>query len=153
MSDPTSSSPYGQPHEQPHQQPHEQPYAQQPVPPGQPYGAPSPYTPELPRHPNAGTALALGIIGLVGSLIGIGLLVSPFAWFFGGRAVREIDREPGRWSGRDQAQAGRVMGIIGTVLLVLGILLVVAMVVLTVAFWPEIQQEIERQGRSGNVSV
>jgi hypothetical protein len=113
---------------------------------------PFPYAPELPRHPNAGTAMALGIIGLLGSIIGIGLLVSPFAWFFGGRAVREIDRYPGRWSGRDQAQAGRIMGIIGTVLLVLGIVLVVAVVVALVLFWPTLRQEIERGG-TGNVSI
>ena len=39
----------------------------------------------------------------------------------GASAVREIDAAPGRYGGRDQANAGRIMGIIGTVLLVLGI--------------------------------
>jgi len=124
-----------------------------PGPPWQPPGGQPPYAPEVPRHPHAGTALALGIIGLVGAMVGVGLLVSPFAWFFGGRAVREIDRNPGRWSGRDQAQAGRVMGIIGTVLLVLLLVLLVAVVVALVLFWPTIQQEIEQQGGTGNVSV
>lgn len=129
------------------------PQPDQPSPDPQPrYGAPSPYAPELPRHPNAGTALALGIIGLVGSMIGIGLLVSPFAWFFGGRAVKEIDRYPGRWSGRDQAQAGRVMGIIGTILLVVGLVLLVLVIALVVALglggWLPTEP-----GGTGNVSV
>lgn len=150
MTDPTTpgtpwQAPGGQP---PYGQP---PYGQPPH--GQPPHGQSPYAPEVPRHPHAGTALALGIIGLVGSMVGVGLLVSPFAWFVGGRAVKEIDRHPGQWSGRDQAQAGRVMGIIGTVLLVLVVVLVIAAVVALVAFWPTIQQEIEQQGGTGNVSV
>jgi ABC-type transport system involved in multi-copper enzyme maturation permease subunit len=44
----------------------------------------------------------------------------------GSRAVKEIDREPGRYTGRDKAVAGKVMGIIGTVVLVLGIAALVA---------------------------
>jgi hypothetical protein len=50
----------------------------------------------------------------------------------GAKAVRERDGSPGRYSGRDRAMAGKVMGIIGTVLLVLGILLVVAIVAIVV---------------------
>ena len=47
-------------------------------------------------------------------------MLSPFAWAIGAKAVREIDATPGRYGGRDQANAGKIMGIIGTVLLVLG---------------------------------
>ena len=50
------------------------------------------------------------------------LIVSPVAWVLGAKAVREIDASPGRYGGRDRAQAGKIMGIIGTVLLVLGVL-------------------------------
>ena len=40
---------------------------------------------------------------------------------------------PGQFAGRDQAQAGRIMGIIGSVLLVLGILAIIAVVALAVS--------------------
>ena len=39
----------------------------------------------------------------------------------GARAVQEIDENPGMYTGRDQANAARIMGLIGTVLLVLGV--------------------------------
>ncbi|MFC7496558.1 MULTISPECIES: DUF4190 domain-containing protein [unclassified Nocardioides] len=105
------------------------PPPQQPWPPaGQPYG----YTPP-PNHPSAMTAMVLGIVGLAGILTcgGVTLVISPFAWAIGGRAVREIDAAPpGSVGGRDQANAGRIMGLIGTILLVLGVLALVAIVLL-----------------------
>jgi hypothetical protein len=62
------------------------------------------------------------------------LVLSPFAWVIGGRAVKEIDAAPpGTVGGRDEANTGRIMGIIGTVLLVLGILAVIAFIALVVA--------------------
>ena len=140
---PPTHQPYGQnPYGAPGQQPPsygQNPYAPPPNPYPQPgsydqYAAPQPYGPgyatypgALPDHPSATTAMVLGIIGLAGLLFcgGITLVLSPFAWAMGGKAVREIDAQPGRFGGRDKAQAGRVMGIIGTVLLVLGVLLVV----------------------------
>lgn len=88
------------------------------------------------QHPSATTALVLGIVGLVGIVLcgGLTLLLSPVAWWMGGRAVKEIDAAPGRYRGRDQAQGGRIMGIIGTVLLALGLLaIVLALVVFAVA--------------------
>ena len=134
-------SPYGQP--QPGQSPYGQPqygqpeYGQQPAsqPPSgqQPYGA-TPgygYPGQAPaNHPSATTALVLSLIGLVGIAVcgGITLVLSPFAWRMGARAVREIDANPGMYAGRDQANAGRIMGLIGTVLLVLGVLAFVAAV-------------------------
>lgn len=120
-------SPYGE------QQP--PPYQQQPPPPYG-YGQPYAYRPPAPKHPSATTAMVLGIIGLVGIATcgGVTLVVSPFAWAIGGRAVKEIDAAPpGTVGGRDEANTGRIMGIIGTVLLILGVLAVIAFVVLVVA--------------------
>ncbi len=101
-----------------------------PQPPNSPYGAPAygpagGYAPIAPKHPQATTAMVLGIIGLVGGfLTGIAFVVAPFAWVIGGKAVREIDASPESYSGRDQAKAGQILGIIGTILLVLTILVV-----------------------------
>jgi len=98
-------------------------------PPGQyPYqqGAPGPYGPPggpapagyyaPPRHPNANTALILGIVGLL-----LCQLVSPFAWVMGRKALTEIEAAPGQFSGAGEAKAGWVCGIIGTVFLGLGL--------------------------------
>jgi hypothetical protein len=131
---PYGQPPYGQP--QYSQQPYGQaPYGQAPY--GQaPYGQASyGYGAAAPRHPSATTALVLGIIGLAGIAFcgGVTLVLSPFAWMTGARAVREIDATQGQLDGRDQANAGRIMGIIGTVLLVLGVLGVVALIGLLVA--------------------
>ena len=115
------------------------PYAQ-PGPQPNPYGVPS-YQPAyggagLPDHPSATTALVLGLVGLVGILFcgGLTLVLAPFAWATGSRALQAIDAEPGRYGGREKAAAGRVMGIIGTVLLALGIVLLVVGIGLLVAF-------------------
>ena len=149
---PPPQNPYGQPYGQPPAG--AQPYSGQPYQ-GQPYGAPpnpyqqpneyaapqspygSPYQPAyaggmLGDHPSATTALVLGIISLVGILVcaGITLVLSPFAWVVGAKAVREIDASPGRYAGRDRAQAGKIMGIIGTVLLALGVVLIVGLIAL-----------------------
>lgn len=109
----------------------QQPYGQQPY--GQvPYGTPT-YAAPLTPHPSATTAMVLGIGALGGMFVcGIPIVLAPFAWMVGGRAVKEIDANPGRYSGRDQAQAGRVMGMIGSGLLVLGIIAIIAFVTLAV---------------------
>src|SRR6478736_394947 len=128
-------NPYGAPGQQPPaygQQPYgQQPYGQQPYgqpPYGQPgygYGAPAPA-----NHPSATTALVLSLIGLAGIALcgGITLVLSPFAWRTGAKAVREIDANPGMYGGRDQANAGRIMGIIGTVLLAIGVVLLIGLI-------------------------
>jgi uncharacterized membrane protein YjgN (DUF898 family) len=79
--------------------------------------------------------MVLGIVALVGVVVcgGITLVLSPFAWAMGSRALHDIDAEPGRYGGRDKANAGRILGIIGTVLLVLGFLLVVVFVIALMA--------------------
>lgn len=79
------------------------------------------------KHPQSTTALVLGILGLV--VCGI---LGPFAWYIGGKAVREIDAEPGRYDGRGEANAGQILGIIATVFLIIGLLTVLAIIVLTV---------------------
>lgn len=107
----------------------------------QPYGAyPPGYGGALPpEHPSATTGMVLGIVGLVGIMTcgGITLVLSPFAWAIGGRAVREIDASPGRYRGREKANAGRIMGIIGTVLLALGVLVIAAFIVVAIAVTPD----------------
>lgn len=133
-------SPYGQPaYGQPQhgQQPFGQPPAYGQPPYGQPpygqggygYGAPA------ANHPSATTALVLSLIGLAGIAFcgGVTLVLSPFAWRIGARAVREIDQSQGRLGGRDQANAGKIMGLIGTVLLALGLLGILAFLGLLVA--------------------
>ncbi len=147
---PATPPPYGQSTENPYGPPPTQnPYGapQQPAygtpppaygAPAQPgYGTPQPasygYAPApTPNHPSATTALVLSLIGLAGILFcgGITLILSPFAWRLGTKAVREIDASPGMYAGRDQANAGRIMGIIGTVFLALGILAIIGLIAL-----------------------
>jgi hypothetical protein len=94
-----------------------------------------------PRHRDAGTALALGLIGLLAALpsLGLSLVVSPFAWAKGHRTLREIRSSGGWLDGEGEARAGLVLGIIGTVLLVL---LAVALVLL-VLWLPELVARLE----------
>ena len=109
-------------------------WGQQQQPYGQvPYGTPT-YGAMLTPHPSATTAMVLGIGALGGMFVcGIPIVLAPFAWMVGGRAVKEIDANPGRYSGRDQAQAGRIMGMIGTGLLVLAVIGIVAVITLAIA--------------------
>ena len=129
----------------PGQPPHGQPPYWQ-VPAGQPpfggyppptgYGySPPGYGYSPPQdHPNASTAMVLGIIAVVGGVsCGLPLFAAPFAWWLGAKAKREIDAAGGQWGGRGNAQAGFVLGIIGTVLLVLGIAAIVVFVILGVS--------------------
>ena len=93
----------------------------------------------VPNHPRATLALVLGITGVAGApfFCGLTLLVSPFAWVIGHRALREVRASAGRLGGESAAQAGMVMGIIGSVLLVvLVIVLVLAVVLLAAANFP-----------------
>lgn len=153
---PPTHTPYGAPPAPP-----TQPYAAQPPAHGQeahgqdPYappsgsygqpGQPGPYGGYVqpgyaapPPHPSATTALVLGLVSLIGLFICLfPIVAAPFAWRTGSRAVKEIDAQPGRWSGREQAQAGRIMGMIGTVLLVLGIIAIIGLVALLFAASPD----------------
>ena len=134
--------PYGQPqppYQQPAQQPG-QPYQQPPYgQPQQPYQQGYPQQPygyaTAPNHPSANTAMILGIIALAGLVTcgGITLVLAPFAWAIGGKAVREIDASGGAYGGRSSASAGKIMGIVGSVLLILGILFFVAIIAIALA--------------------
>lgn len=74
------------------------------------YGAYSPYGVVAQQHPQATTALILGIVGLaVCPFVGIGGLV------LGGKVRKAIDAEPQRYSGRGLATAGFVLGILSVV--------------------------------------
>ena len=102
----------------------------QPPGPGQPGQAGWVPAPGPPDHPDATRALVLGLVALVGGLACLlPLVVGPFAWAVGRRALRDIDAQPGRWGGRNQATAGYVTGVVATVLLVLGVVAVAAMIV------------------------
>ncbi len=94
-----------------------------PGPPGPPppggWGAPG-YGWEPPAHPQATTALVLGIVSLV-----LCQLLGPVAWVVGGRAVKEIDASGGVIGGRSNAQTGRILGMVATGLMALGLLAVI----------------------------
>jgi hypothetical protein len=123
---PQQQAPYGQ----------QQPYGyQQQYPQGQYPQPPYNWAPPPPAHPSANTSMVLGIIALAGVATcgGLTLVLSPFAWAIGGKAVREIDANPSVYGGRGSASAGKVMGIIGTILLIVGIVGIVALIALAVA--------------------
>jgi hypothetical protein len=115
-------------------------------PPQQPHGAPFPQGghypyPAPPKHTDATTSMVLGIVAVAGMFVcGIPVLIAPFAWYLGAKAVREIDASAGTLSGRGEATAGKILGIVGTVLLALAVALIVLLVVLTVTqpgIWDE----------------
>ena len=126
--DPTQQPPPAQPGQPGYPPPGYGPQAgwQQPVPPGY-YTGPPAY--RRPDHPEATKALVVGIIALLGGFTCyLPLLLGPWAWVVGRRAVKEIDAQPGRYEGRGQALGGYVMGIVATALLVLGLLALVGLV-------------------------
>lgn len=104
-----------------------------PGPPGQPFagppwpGAAQPAAPA--EHPDATKALVLGLVAVVGGFMcWLPLAIGPWAWVAGRRAVREIDADPARFSGRPSANAGYVLGVVATVFLALAVLVVVGFV-------------------------
>ena len=99
-------------------------YGQQPAYGVNPYQQPG-YGYVAPNHPQATTALILGIVGLaLCPFVGIAGFV------MGGRVRREIDAAPGQWGGRGLATAGWVLGIISIVYaaLVLAYVVIIAAV-------------------------
>ena len=105
---PSYGPPPGQPNYGPPQDPYQQqypnPYQQQP-----PYGG---YF-VAPDHPQTGTILVLGILGLV-----FCQFCAPFAWVMGKKALNEIDSSGGTIGGRSQINAGYICGIIGSIILI-----------------------------------
>jgi hypothetical protein len=98
---------------------------------GQPYGAPPGgaypnygYPQPQADAPGATTALVLGILGLV--LCGV---LAPFAWYYGNRALEEIELSGRTLGGHGNAKAGQIMGIIGTILLGVTLVFVVIYVI------------------------
>ena len=95
-----------------------------------PYGAPAAYSAQV-GTPDSGatTAMVLGIIGLAGGFFcGLPIVLSPFALFMGLSAKKRIDAAAGALTGRGNAQAGFILGIIGTVflgLVVIGLLILI----------------------------
>ena len=64
----------------------------------------------------------LGIIGII-----ICPLAAPVAWGLGRKAERLVDASGRTLSGRGEATAGKVLGIIGTSLMVIGIVLFIVL--------------------------
>lgn len=114
-----------------------------PPPPGYGYGYPQYPAPQ--KHPNATTSMVLGIVAVAGGFMCyLPLLIAPFAWFMGSRAVKEIDASGGAQGGRGEATAGKVLGIIGTVLLALALAAIILLVVLALTvdnFWAEFWED------------
>ncbi|MFC5677461.1 DUF4190 domain-containing protein [Aeromicrobium endophyticum] len=105
-------------------------------PPGYYYPYPVP-----PKHTDATTSMVMGIVAVAGLFVcGIPVLMAPFAWYLGAKAEREIDASAGALSGRSEATAGKVLGIVGTALLALAVAGIVLLVVLTYTqpdFWDD----------------
>ncbi|MET0930913.1 MAG: DUF4190 domain-containing protein [Aeromicrobium sp.] len=115
-----------------------------PPPPGAGYPPPGYGYPQYvaaPKHAKATTAMVLGIVSVAAGLMCyLPLLLAPFAWFTGSKAVRDIDESRGALGGRGEATAGKVLGIIGTVLLALGLAMIALFVVLSLtvdSFWDD----------------
>jgi uncharacterized Tic20 family protein len=101
------------------------------------YGRPGHVAYGQAEHPQAATALILGLLSTVGTLFcGVTILLSPIAIWMGAKVRREIDAQPGT-GGRGQATAGFVLGIVGMVLLVLAIALVVLVVAVGLSSEPD----------------
>ncbi len=90
-----------------------------PPPPGyQPFG-----TQTAPRpHPRGTAILVLGIL----SLLCLGIILGPVAFFMGNAAIKEINLNPTAYSNRGVVNAGRILGAIGGVFGVLWLIFVLA---------------------------
>ena|SRR5690242_8438999 len=88
------------------------PSYQQPYQP-QPYGQPYPALPQ--PHPQGTVVLVLGIVGFFVTLC------APFAWYFGSKALKEINASGVRYSNEDQIRVGRVLGMIVSILAIVGL--------------------------------
>ena len=81
-----------------------QPAYGQPASYGQPYGA------GAPEHPQGTIVLILGILGF---FVGV---TAPFAWYLGGKAMKEIRASGITYSNEAQVNIGRILGIVMTLL-------------------------------------
>jgi hypothetical protein len=90
-----------------------------------------PYRPYRPSrvgrpHPQAVTALAFGVVGLVGIVFPPLLILSPMAVRTALRARRAIRRDPESYVGASLVKAALITGIIGCVVAALLVLALVA---------------------------
>ena len=92
-----------------------------PAPPHDPFSEPPRTSPG--RAEGAIPALVLGILGIV-----FCPLCGPFAWFLGRKAEGLVDASGGTLSGRGEATAGKILGIIACVLMVLGVIALIALI-------------------------
>ncbi len=74
-----------------------------------------------PQAPGAVASLVCGIIGIVSSCWGVGLVLALVALHQARKARAAIASCPGVYTGEGTAAAGRVLGIVGTVLGALGV--------------------------------
>jgi hypothetical protein len=98
-------------------------------------GFPRPGFPQTapPKAPGATASLVLGIVSVAGLFVlVVPVFLAPLAWYHGVAAGRRAEREPDRWSGRGEARAGAVLGMIGCglALVVLAVLLLAGLGVL-----------------------
>jgi hypothetical protein len=75
------------------------------------------------------------VLSLVLSIVGVMLcpVTAPFGWVIGRRAEIAVAAEPERYSGKDVATAGKIVGIIGTVLLSLYVLAAIVALIVVLA--------------------
>lgn len=99
----------------------DQPYPQQPYQP-QPYGQPYPALPQ--PHPQGTIVLVLGILGFFVTIC------APFAWYFGSKALKEIQASGVRYSNEDQIRIGRILGMIISILAIIGIVFALIVVII-----------------------
>ncbi|WP_370189944.1 hypothetical protein [Aeromicrobium sp.] len=90
------------------------------------------------RHPAAERAYATGLASVVGGLLVVPLLLGPWAWYLGAGVLRDVEREPGRWTGTRRARAGAVLGAVATTVL--------GLVVLTLVGWAAVELVALRRG-------
>ena len=124
MSQPQQPGQHGPPQPYGQQPPYGWQVPQSPYPPAgpMPYGYPMPMpTP----HPQSGLALTLAIVGIFLTPVGIA------AFFVGRKVRREIDREPGRYLGRENATFAWVVGIVMIALWAVMAVFIVVMLILS----------------------
>ncbi|MFT4218111.1 MAG: DUF4190 domain-containing protein [Micropruina sp.] len=88
---------------------------------------------EPAEHPNAISALVLGVLGIVTLFVAFPFL-SPVAWYLGAKARRDMRLQPGRYRRSGALTTGYVLGIIGTLIALVFITIIVIGVALFAFF-------------------
>jgi uncharacterized membrane protein YjgN (DUF898 family) len=92
-----------------------------------PYGQPNSMVPR--EHPQGTLVLVLGILGVF-----VAGICAPFAWYLGGKALKEGRAAGITYSNQQQLVVGRVLGIIMTLLAILAVVFgLLALVLFVVA--------------------